>query len=156
MKNDAWRLLSVLLLVCALPSTVLAQGSETPPNARLANAPLRPVSKPAGTSSVYEIGKDTVVVAAWNDAERRSTFELTITGEPGELVHLAVSLDGIASARSIGVFVVPGSGRLDLSWSVAPRQRALLEGLQSGPAEEWTSQEWTDIKQRVIDRHQGS
>ena len=35
-------------------------------------------------------------------------------------------------------------------------EAALLEGLQSGPAEEWTSQEWADIKQRVIQRHQES
>ena len=33
-------------------------------------------------------------------------------------------------------------------------EAALIEGLQSGPAEEWTSQEWADIKQRVIERHQ--
>ena len=33
-------------------------------------------------------------------------------------------------------------------------EAALIEGLQSGPAEEWTSQEWTDMKQRVIERQQ--
>lgn len=33
-------------------------------------------------------------------------------------------------------------------------ETALIEGLQSGPAEEWTSQEWADIKQRVTKRHQ--
>ena len=31
---------------------------------------------------------------------------------------------------------------------------ALLEGLQSGPAEEWTIDEWSDIRQRVTERHQ--
>ncbi|PHS03082.1 MAG: type II toxin-antitoxin system ParD family antitoxin [Blastopirellula sp.] len=31
---------------------------------------------------------------------------------------------------------------------------ALLAGLDSGPAEEFTSQEWTGIKQRLMDRHQ--
>lgn len=31
-------------------------------------------------------------------------------------------------------------------------ETALMEGLQSGPAEEWSSQEWADIKQRVIRR----
>ena len=35
-------------------------------------------------------------------------------------------------------------------------EAALLEGLRSGPAEEWTSEEWTAIRQRVIQRHQGS
>ena len=29
-------------------------------------------------------------------------------------------------------------------------ETALIEGLESGPAEEWTSEEWAQIKQRVI------
>jgi len=33
-------------------------------------------------------------------------------------------------------------------------EAALVEGVQSGSAEEWTSQEWAEIKQRVIERHQ--
>ena len=33
-------------------------------------------------------------------------------------------------------------------------EAALLEGLQSGPAEEWTSEEWAEMKRRVIERHQ--
>jgi putative addiction module CopG family antidote len=33
-------------------------------------------------------------------------------------------------------------------------EAALLEGLSSGPADEWTSQEWSDMRQRVIQRHQ--
>ena len=33
-------------------------------------------------------------------------------------------------------------------------ETALMEGLESGPAHEWTSQDWADIKQRVIERHQ--
>lgn len=33
-------------------------------------------------------------------------------------------------------------------------EAALIEGLQSGPPEEWTSQEWDEMKQRVIKRHQ--
>jgi len=32
-------------------------------------------------------------------------------------------------------------------------EAALIEGLESGPAEEWTGQEWDDIRQRVIQRH---
>ena len=35
-------------------------------------------------------------------------------------------------------------------------EAALLDGLNSGPAEEWTSQQWQDMKQRVIERHQQS
>jgi antitoxin ParD1/3/4 len=30
---------------------------------------------------------------------------------------------------------------------------ALLAGLESGPAEEWTSQEWRDLEQRVVEKH---
>ncbi|MEI8372638.1 MAG: hypothetical protein WCJ35_07370 [Planctomycetota bacterium] len=41
----------------------------------------------------------------------------------------------------------------------ARRSRSLIEttlmkGLESGPAVEWTSQEWLEIRQRVIQRHQ--
>ena len=32
-------------------------------------------------------------------------------------------------------------------------EAALIGGLDSGPAEEWTSQEWAEIKNRVIERH---
>jgi len=33
-------------------------------------------------------------------------------------------------------------------------EAALIEGVQSGSAEEWTSQEWAEMKHRVIERHQ--
>lgn len=33
---------------------------------------------------------------------------------------------------------------------------ALLEGLDSGPAEEWTSNEWAEIRERVAERGRGS
>ncbi len=35
-------------------------------------------------------------------------------------------------------------------------EAALLDGLNSGPAEEWTDQNWNELKQRVIARHQKS
>ncbi len=31
-------------------------------------------------------------------------------------------------------------------------EASFIEGLKSGPAEEWTSQEWQEIRQRVIER----
>lgn len=31
-------------------------------------------------------------------------------------------------------------------------ETALIEGIKSGPAEEWTTQEWQEIRQRVIER----
>ena len=34
-------------------------------------------------------------------------------------------------------------------------EAALLEGLESGPAQEWTKDEWAGIRQRVAQRHQG-
>lgn len=33
-------------------------------------------------------------------------------------------------------------------------EAALLSGLESGPAEEWTAEEWQSMKDRVIARHQ--
>jgi putative addiction module CopG family antidote len=33
-------------------------------------------------------------------------------------------------------------------------EAALIEGLESGPAEEWSDEEWQKIKQRVKLRHQ--
>jgi hypothetical protein len=35
-------------------------------------------------------------------------------------------------------------------------ETALTEGLQSGPAEEWTKEEWAAIRQRVIRRRANS
>ena len=32
-------------------------------------------------------------------------------------------------------------------------EAALLTGLASGPAEEWTSQEWRDLERRVFEKH---
>lgn len=33
-------------------------------------------------------------------------------------------------------------------------EAALIEGLESGPPEEWTRQDWAEMKQRVIERNQ--
>jgi len=35
-------------------------------------------------------------------------------------------------------------------------ERALLVGIESGPAEEWNSADWDDMKRRVARRCQGS
>ena len=35
-------------------------------------------------------------------------------------------------------------------------EAALIEGLESGPVEEWTAKDWEDMKQRVTQRHQSS
>ena len=32
-------------------------------------------------------------------------------------------------------------------------EATLLTGLASGPADEWTSQEWQDLERRVIEKH---
>ena len=32
-------------------------------------------------------------------------------------------------------------------------ESALIEGIESGPAEEWTAKEWQEIKDRVAQRH---
>lgn len=33
-------------------------------------------------------------------------------------------------------------------------ETALIEGIESGPAEEWTSEEWQAIRDRVAQRHE--
>ena len=35
-------------------------------------------------------------------------------------------------------------------------EAALIEGLESGPVEEWTAKDWEDMKQCVTQRHQSS
>lgn len=35
-------------------------------------------------------------------------------------------------------------------------EAALIEGLESRPVEEWTGQDWENMKQRVTQRHQAS
>lgn len=77
-----------------------------------------------------------------------STIGVDLPADLFAFVELQVQRGEFASASEYIIALV----------NAARKQRseietALLEGLESGPAEEWTSQEWADLKQRVIERH---
>ena len=77
-----------------------------------------------------------------------STIPLELPDDLRQFVEAKVQCGQFGSANEYIVALVDAarSKRSEI-------EAALLEGLQSGPAEEWTSQEWADIKQRVIQRH---
>ncbi|MCE9556210.1 MAG: hypothetical protein K8T91_22915 [Planctomycetes bacterium] len=64
-----------------------------------------------------------------------------------EFVQAMVSRGQFASANEYIVALVDAARN-----KRSEIEAALMEGLQSGPAEEWTRQEWADIKQRIIQR----
>lgn len=66
-----------------------------------------------------------------------------------EFVQATVSRGQFSSANEYIVALVDAARNKRSEIEIA-----LMEGLKSGPAEEWTSQEWSDIKQRVIQRSQ--
>lgn len=78
-----------------------------------------------------------------------STIPVELPDELHEFVDLRVRWGQFSSANDYIVALIDAarSKRSEI-------EAALIEGLDSGPAEEWTSQEWADIRQRVIDRHQ--
>ena len=80
-----------------------------------------------------------------------STIPVELPDELQQFVESKVRRGQFASVNEYIVALVDAarSKRSDI-------EAALIEGLQSGPAEEWTSQEWADIKQRVIRRRQES
>jgi antitoxin ParD1/3/4 len=80
-----------------------------------------------------------------------STIPLELPEDLRRFVEAKVQRGQFASANEYIVALVDAarSKRSEI-------EAALLEGLRSGPAEEWTSQEWAEIKQRVIGRQQGS
>jgi len=77
-----------------------------------------------------------------------STIPVELPDELHEFVDLRVQRGQFSSANDYIVALIDAarSTRSEI-------EAALIEGLDSGPAEEWTSQEWADIRQRVIDRH---
>lgn len=68
-----------------------------------------------------------------------------------QFVEAKVRQGGFASANDYIVALVDAARN-----KRSEIEAALLDGLQSGPAEDWKSEEWADIKQRVIERQQGS
>ncbi len=78
-----------------------------------------------------------------------STIPVNLSDELHEFVQLHVQRGQFASAGEYIAALVDAAHN-----KRSEIEAALLEGLHSGPAEDWTSQEWADIKHRVIQRHQ--
>ena len=77
-----------------------------------------------------------------------STIRVDLPDELREFVETKVQRGEFASANDYIVALIDAARKRKSEIEVA-----LLEGLESGPAEEWTSDEWADIKKRVIERH---
>jgi len=73
------------------------------------------------------------------------TIQVHLPDDLQAFVASAVQCGGFASVSEY-ITALVDAARNDRSWIEA----ALIEGLESGPAEEWTSEEWEQIKQRVI------
>ena len=78
-----------------------------------------------------------------------STIPVELPADLREFVESKVQRGQFASANEYIVALIDAARN-----KRSEIEAALIEGLQSGPAEEWTSQEWADIRQRVIERHQ--
>ena len=80
-----------------------------------------------------------------------STIPVELPDDLQRFVHSKVQSGHFASANDYIVALVDAarSKRTEI-------EAALIEGLRSGPAEEWTGQEWAAIKHRVVQRHQES
>ncbi len=78
-----------------------------------------------------------------------STISVELPDDLREFVEAKVGRGQFASANESIVALVDAARR-----KRSEIEAALIEGLASGPAEEWTSQDWADIKQRVMERHQ--
>jgi len=66
-----------------------------------------------------------------------------------EFVEASVQRGRFANANDYIVALVDAARR-----KRSDIEAALIEGLESGPPEEWASQEWAEMKQRVIARNQ--
>jgi len=78
-----------------------------------------------------------------------STFPLDLPDDLRAFVETKVERGQFASANDYIVALI-NAARCERSAIEA----ALVEGLESGPSEEWTSEEWADIRERVTERHQ--
>ena len=77
-----------------------------------------------------------------------STISVNLPDDLRQFVEANVVRGQFTSANDYIVALVEAARRQRSSI-----ETALIDGLESGPADEWTSQEWADIKQRVVDRH---
>ena len=80
-----------------------------------------------------------------------SNISIELPDDLYQFVEAKVQLGQFSNANEYIVALVDAASR-----QKSEIEMALLEGLRSGPAEEWTSEEWDAIKQRVTQRHQES
>lgn len=77
-----------------------------------------------------------------------STIPVDLPDELCEFIETKVQRGEFASASEYIVALVDSARK-----KKSEIEAALLEGLTSGPAQEWTSDEWADIKKRVAERY---
>ena len=77
-----------------------------------------------------------------------STIAVDLPEDLRKFIETKVLRGEFASASEYIVALVDAARR-----KKSEIEAALLEGMESGPAQEWTRQEWVDMKQRVIARH---
>jgi putative addiction module CopG family antidote len=78
-----------------------------------------------------------------------STIPLELPAELQTFVDARAQAGHYGSASEYIVALVDAARR-----SQSSLEAALLDGLSSGPAEEWTSDEWAEIRNRVMARRQ--
>ncbi len=78
-----------------------------------------------------------------------SSVEVNLPEDLQDFVEEKIRHGHFASVSEYVVALVDAARKKRLEIEVA-----LIESLESGPAEEWTSQEWRTIRQRVIARNQ--
>lgn len=77
-----------------------------------------------------------------------STIPVDLPDELREFIETKVQRGEFASASDYIVALIDSARQ-----KKSEIEAALLEGLASGPAQEWTSDEWADIKKRVAERY---
>ena len=84
-----------------------------------------------------------------NQAVVMSTIPVQLPAELEQFVAAKVSGGHFASASDYIVALVDAARQ-----NRSKIEAALLEGIQSGPPDEWTKKEWEEIRVRVSQRHQ--
>ncbi|NOY30545.1 MAG: hypothetical protein GXP28_10335 [Planctomycetes bacterium] len=78
-----------------------------------------------------------------------STIPIELPSDLLDFVEAKVGDGRFASASAYLVALVDAAQK-----NRSAIETALIEGIESGPAEEWTSQEWQAIRNRVARRHE--
>lgn len=79
---------------------------------------------------------------------KMSTIPVDLPSDLQDFVETKVSEGRFASAGAYLVALVDAAQK-----NRSAIETALIEAIESGPADEWTSQEWQGIKDRVVHRH---